>query len=81
MEAPARPVREAVAHARAAGADELVKARLCVPTLSAALLAARIARERSCDLRVELLFEAETETLTFRVPYVLQKKDLRLDDA
>ncbi len=63
---------------RAEEADDLVELRLSLSTLSAALVTARIIKEKSCDLRAELLFEGETDTLTFRVPYVLEKKGLGL---
>jgi hypothetical protein len=66
---------------REAGSDVPLEVRLSLPTISAAAIAARIVRERTCDLKAELLFEAETETLTYRVPYVLKRRDLRLGRA
>ena len=51
---------------------------VAIPTITAAWMTAQVARAKRLDLKVDVLFEARTDTLKFRVPYVFEKKNIAI---
>ncbi len=47
-----------------------------VPTLAAAWTVGALVRGEPVDIRVDLLFEAETRTLKYRIPYSFERKQV-----
>lgn len=72
-------IRVAALDRCAAGeSGDRVEVELAVPTGAALRAAASLLGARSCRVRLAVVFEAETGTMRYRVPYVFEREDVPL---
>ncbi len=66
----------AIHHEQTTQAAELLEVDVIVPTLAAVQTVAALVRGEPVDLRVDLLLEAETRALKYRIPYTFERKQV-----
>jgi hypothetical protein len=56
--------------------DELIVAEVAVPIASALFVARKLAKTKDCSVKIDVLYEADTKGMEYRIPYTFEKDNI-----
>jgi len=59
-----------------AGRGEQIAAEIAIPIKSVLFVARKLAKTKECSVKIDVLYEADTENMKYRIPYVFEQKDI-----